>query len=114
MGTWLKSVIQQTMVADASARPTSGQTRSNAVNTTPDPCFHSLQGMLIVTLLVPALPSVVGATSGQVTPFDASPFLIFPSRGPASVLSHGVERSPKKEGKEFVKFHDGLANIVGN
>jgi len=52
--------------------------------------------------------------SGQFTPFDASPFLIFPSRGPASVLSHGVERSPKKEGKEFVKFHDGLANIVGN
>jgi hypothetical protein len=49
MGTWLKSVIQQTMVADARARPTSGQTRSNAVNTTLIPVFHSLQGMLILT-----------------------------------------------------------------
>jgi hypothetical protein len=31
---WLRKVIQQTMVANARARPTSGQTRSNAVNTT--------------------------------------------------------------------------------
>ena len=37
-----------------------------------------------------------------------------PSRGPASVLSHGVERSPNKKGKEFVKFVDGLANVAGN
>ena len=36
---WLRKVIQQTMVANARARPTSGQTRSNAVNTTPHPCF---------------------------------------------------------------------------
>ena len=35
---WLRKVIQQTMVANARARPTSGQTRSNAVNTTPHPC----------------------------------------------------------------------------
>jgi hypothetical protein len=34
---WLRKVIQQTMVANARARPTSGQTRSNAVNTTPNP-----------------------------------------------------------------------------
>ena len=36
---WLSKVNQQTMVANARARPTSGQTRSNAVNTTPHPCF---------------------------------------------------------------------------
>jgi len=34
---WLRKVIQQTMVANARARPTSRQTRSNAVNTTPNP-----------------------------------------------------------------------------
>jgi hypothetical protein len=36
---WLRKVIQQTIVANARARPTSGQTRSKAVNTTPHPCF---------------------------------------------------------------------------
>jgi predicted tellurium resistance membrane protein TerC len=35
-------VIQQTMVADARARPTSGRTRSNAVNTILYPCFVAL------------------------------------------------------------------------
>ena len=40
-------------------------------------------------------------------------FLFSPSRGPASVLSHRVERSPNKKGKEFVKFVDGLANVAG-
>jgi len=34
---WLRKVIQQTIVADARARPTNGQTRSDAVNTTPNP-----------------------------------------------------------------------------
>jgi hypothetical protein len=48
----------------------------------------------------------------QVTPFDASPFWFSPSRGPASVLSHGIEGSPNKEGKEFVKIVDGLANVA--
>ena len=40
-------------------------------------------------------------------------FLFSPSRGPASVLKHRFERSPKKKGKEFVKFVDGLANVAG-
>ena len=40
-------------------------------------------------------------------------FLFSPSRGPASVLSHRVERSPNKKGKDFVKFVDGLANVAG-
>jgi hypothetical protein len=55
----------------------------------------------------------MGATSGQAPPFDASLFLVSPSRGPASVLSHGIEVTPNKEGKKFVKFDDGLANVVG-
>jgi hypothetical protein len=42
MAPWLRKVIQQTMVANARARPTSGQTRSNAVNTPPHPSFLSL------------------------------------------------------------------------
>ena len=47
---WLRKAIQQTMVANARARPTSGQTRSNAVNTTPHPCFcRSPSGMLVIT-----------------------------------------------------------------
>jgi hypothetical protein len=45
------------------------------------------------------------------TPRD---FQFSPSRGPASVLSHGIEGSPNKEGKEFVKFVDGLGNLAGN
>jgi hypothetical protein len=28
-------------------------------------------------------------------------------------LSHGIEGSPNKEGKEFVKFVDGLGNLDG-
>jgi hypothetical protein len=40
-------------------------------------------------------------------------FLFSPSRGLASVLSHRVERSPNKKGKEFVKFVDGLGNVAG-
>jgi hypothetical protein len=32
---------------------------------------------------------------------------------PASVLSHRPETNAKKEGKEFVKFVDGLANVAG-
>jgi hypothetical protein len=36
---WPRRVIHQTMASKARVRPTSGQTRSNAANTTPDPCF---------------------------------------------------------------------------
>jgi hypothetical protein len=49
---WLRKVIQQTMVANARARPTSGQTRSNAVNTTPHVFVAPLRGMLAITPLV--------------------------------------------------------------
>ncbi len=38
----------------------------------------------------------VGTTSGQVTPLDASPFLVSPSRGPASVLSHRFEKESEQ------------------
>jgi hypothetical protein len=41
-------------------------------------------------------------------------FSFSPSRGPASVLSHRPETNAKKEGKEFVKFVDGLANVASN
>ena len=41
-------------------------------------------------------------------------FLFSPSRGPASVLSHRPETNAKKEGKEFVKFVVGLANVASN
>ena len=33
---------------------------------------------------------------------------------PGRFLSHRPERSAKKEGKEFVKSVDGLANVAGN
>ena len=46
--------------------------------------------------------------------FDAVPFWLVPFRGPASVLSHRPKGSAKKEGKESVKFVDGLANVAGN
>ena len=34
-----RRAIQQTMASNARVRPTSGQTRSSAINTTPHPCF---------------------------------------------------------------------------
>ena len=44
---WPRRVIHQTMASKARVRPTSGQTRSNAANTTPDPCFIApLRGCL--------------------------------------------------------------------
>jgi len=36
----------------------------------------------------------------------------FPIRGPAKVLSHRPERSANREGKESVKFVDGLTNVA--
>jgi len=45
--------------------------------------------------------------------FDAVPFLVFsPFRGPAFVVHHGPELEENKQGKEMVKFADGLANVA--
>ena len=47
-----KRAIQQTMARNAKARPTSGQTRSSAVNTTPHPVFSLPFGDALVSPLV--------------------------------------------------------------
>jgi hypothetical protein len=40
------------------------------------------------------------------------PFSVFPITWPASVLNDRFEGNPNKEGKEFVKFVDGLTNVA--
>ena len=52
IATWLIRAIQLTIAANARARPTSDQERSNAVNTAPPSCFVApLQGMVVLRRL---------------------------------------------------------------
>jgi hypothetical protein len=120
------------MVASARARPTSGRTRSNAVNTILHPCFVApLQGTY----------SYVAGTTNGVYPRAGAKFLntavtsegakLGPPQGRLlrstphhSWFSHrvvpprfyviGLKRNPNKEGKYFMKFVDGLANVATN
>jgi hypothetical protein len=49
---------------------------------------------------------------GRLSLFDAVPFLTSPHSWPRVVLRHSPELEGNKQGKEIVKFADGLANVA--
>ena len=87
------------------AKPTSGQARSNAANTTPHPGFAG-------TRLGNAFSGVdKGAAPSTYLGLTPHRFLFSPC-GPATFLSPSPEKSPNREGKQSVKFIDGLTNLA--